>query len=58
MALSRLLGTVAVALGTGLLHLATHILFGDFSLFAEAGVYAAGAVVTLGSALLVYFLCY
>ena len=58
MALSRLLGTVAVALGTGALHIATHSLFGDFSLFAEAGVYAAGLVVTFGSALLVYFLYY
>ena len=49
-----LLKALAVGIGTATAHIATHVAFGDISVFSEAGVYAAGIVVFLASTIFSY----
>lgn len=48
----------AIVIGTiiATIHIATHLVFGEIRMFAEAGVYAAGIAVFLSSTIISYLL--
>lgn len=52
----RILKAIIVGIAIATVHIATHLVFGDTSKFAEAGVYAAGVAVFLSSTIISYLL--
>lgn len=54
--LLRSLKAIVIGAVIATVHIATHLVFGEIRVFAEAGVYAAGIAVFLSSTIISYLL--